>query len=161
MKKLISLELEGLPPTVNNMYRNVGHRRYKTLRSKKYQERVTELLSQEWKKKKPCRKAIEFRIKFRTKDRRKWDIDNRVKALQDCLSMAGIIKDDSQIEVLHVEREKGNKTTTYIEVISDDISEGVSGGTKTMEDKQQSREKANKAVWRRRKSARTLREDTK
>lgn len=148
MKKLISLELEGLPPTVNSMYRNVGCRRYKTLKSKKYQERVTELLSQEWKKKKPCRKAIEFRIKFRTKDRRHWDIDNRVKALQDCLSMAGIIKDDSQIEVLHVEREKGNRTTTYIEVISDDKSEGLSERTEALEREVQSRRNANKAVRR-------------
>ena len=37
--------------------------------------------------------------------RRRWDLVNRVKAVQDCLQMAGIIKDDSQITELVVRRD--------------------------------------------------------
>lgn len=116
MKKLISMELEGLPPTVNHLYRTYRNRRYKTAKAHTYQETVSHRLRCEWGYKPPCKESIEVRITFITKDKRRWDIDNRVKALQDCLSMAGIIKDDKQVNILHVERHAGNKTVTYLDV---------------------------------------------
>jgi Holliday junction resolvase RusA-like endonuclease len=60
--------------------------------------------------------AIELRIKLISSDRRKWDIDNRVKALQDCLELGGVVKNDTQVEILHVEREYGERSATYIEI---------------------------------------------
>lgn len=116
MQKIISLELEGLPPTVNHIYRTYRNRRYKTAKAQAYQEGVTQRLRSEWNCKPPCIDTIEVRITFITNDKRKWDIDNRVKALQDCLSMAGIIKDDKQVNILHVERHAGPKTATYLDV---------------------------------------------
>ena len=116
MKKIITLELEGLPPTVNHLYRTYRNRRYKTAKAQAYQERVARKLRSEWQYKAPCIEPIELRITFITKDRRRWDIDNRVKALQDCLSLAGIIKDDKQVNILHVERHAGKKTATYVDV---------------------------------------------
>ena len=89
MSTLLELELLGLPPTLNQMYRNRGHYRYKT-------------------------GAVSLSVKLMTKDKRRWDIDNRVKALQDCLSIGGVIEDDSQIDELHVKRERREKTATYI-----------------------------------------------
>lgn len=126
MKILVKMEIEGLPPTVNLLYRNSGHVRYKTASGRKYQEHVSALLRQQWRNRLPCEKPVEFRITFTSNDMRRWDIDNRVKALQDCLSMAGIIKDDRQVDILHVERKKGTDLNTYIEVIEIDTAERIS-----------------------------------
>jgi crossover junction endodeoxyribonuclease RusA len=38
------------------------------------------------------------------KDRRKSDIDNRIKSLLDALVQAGLFNDDSQVDELHVYR---------------------------------------------------------
>lgn len=116
MSVLISVELEGIPPTVNHLYRSYRNRRYKTAAGREYQEHVTEILRREWKNRPPVTSPVELRITFTTNDRRRWDVDNRVKALQDCLSMAGIIKDDRQVEILYVERKYGTKQQTYMEV---------------------------------------------
>lgn len=116
MSELITLELEGLPPTVNHLYRNFRGRRYKTTSGRKYQERTTTKIRRAWKNQSASKEPVELRIRFITSDRRRWDIDNRVKALQDCLSMAGVIEDDRQINILHVEREYGGKMATLIEV---------------------------------------------
>ena len=119
MRVLLSLEIEGLPPSVNQMYRTGRwSARYKKAETLRYQEGVTEHMRQHWRGKLACETPVELRITFTTSNRRRWDIDNRVKALQDCLSMAGVIKDDSQIETLHVERKSGSKDSTYIEVMS-------------------------------------------
>lgn len=116
MNELITLELEGLPPTVNLLYRNFRGRRYKTASGRKYQERTAALIRREWRGKPAYIEPVELRITFTTNDRRKWDVDNRVKALQDCLSLAGVIEDDRQINILHAERQQGKKTATLIEV---------------------------------------------
>lgn len=118
MNVLFSLEIEGLPPTANHLYRNFRHWRYKTAAGRKYQEEVSRLMLGAWKNQLPYEEPVELRITFTTNSRRKWDVDNRVKALQDCLSMAGVLKDDRQVEILHVERKYGIKNTTYIEVLS-------------------------------------------
>ena len=114
---LLKLQLEGLPPTVNHLYRTgrFGFR-YKTEKGWKYQEQISSLLAGKWQPRPPYSGDIEFRIEFTVKTRRKWDIDNRVKALQDCLNMANIIEDDSQVQILHVERHKGEADKTRLEI---------------------------------------------
>lgn len=127
MRVLISLEIDGLPPTVNQMYRTGRYSaRYKRTDTLKYQKYVTELLRSRWGKVPPYVLPIELRIILTACDHRKWDIDNRVKALQDCLSKAGIIADDSQVEILHVERNYGKKAATYIEVRVNDRTARIS-----------------------------------
>lgn len=37
-------------------------------------------------------------------DRRKWDLDNRIKSLQDALQVSGVYADDSQIDELRIVR---------------------------------------------------------
>ncbi len=53
-------------------------------------------------------------IRFAENTYRRWDIDNRIKPLLDCLEMSGILEDDSQIDHLSVTREKGSKRKTTI-----------------------------------------------
>lgn len=118
LQLLLRLELKGLPPTVNHLYRTSRKtgRRYKTSIGKLYQDYVTLMLSTLWGSRPAYTGAIELRIKLISSDRRKWDIDNRVKALQDCLELGGVVKNDTQVEILHVEREYGERSATYIEI---------------------------------------------
>ena len=126
MRVLISFELDGLPPTVNLLYRNFRGHRYKTPQGRAYQEQVAVLLRNRWEGQPPYELPIELRLIFTANNRRRWDIDNRVKALQDCLSLAGVLKDDRQVEILHVERKYGEKQGTYIEVRAIDTTTRIS-----------------------------------
>ena len=113
-KILLDITLEGLPPTVNHSYGYVGRRTYKTEECREYQLLTTLKLKAAYQGDTPYTDAVALSITFYSADRRRWDIDNRVKALQDCLNMAGVIKDDRQIEMLVVSREHGKKNSTRI-----------------------------------------------
>ena len=101
---LLRLELEGLPPTVNHMHINARGRRFRSQECIDYQDYVIADISRyrtnEW----PFSGRVALTLIFTALDRRRWDIDNRVKAIQDCLAMVGVIKDDSQIDELFVKR---------------------------------------------------------
>ena len=114
-KTLLQLEIPGLPPTVNQIYRTGQGRsfRYKTKKTNDWQQHVA-LLMTAARKVKEYSGLVILHITLETTDRKRWDLDNRVKALQDCLQMAGVIKDDSQIWELHVKRKLGEKTTTRV-----------------------------------------------
>ena len=117
MRKLLEVELRGLPPTLNHLYRTARNgTRYKTVMGKLYQDYATLLLRQEWHEQARYPGSVELRLTLTSGRRRKWDLDNRVKALQDCLELAGIIEDDAQIEVLHVERATGKSSSTRLEM---------------------------------------------
>jgi crossover junction endodeoxyribonuclease RusA len=47
---------------------------------------------------------LEMRVTFYFADRRRADVSNRLKALEDALTHAGAYLDDSQIDVIHAER---------------------------------------------------------
>ena len=112
---LLDLEIEGLPPTVNSMYRSMrSGQRYKTKECRDFQERTAELMRRSFTCPEPYTGRAALLIRFTVADRRRWDIDNRVKALQDCLITSGVLKDDCQIDTLHVERTHGLAPATYI-----------------------------------------------
>lgn len=118
-KKLFELEMKGLPPTVNHLYRTSkrGYR-YKTAMGKLYEDYISLNFMNIWHGRPAYDGPVELRVKLTASNRRRWDIDNRVKALQDGLMAGGVIEDDSQVEILHVEREYGKQATTYIEIYS-------------------------------------------
>lgn len=111
MTYLLSITLDGLPPTVNHLYRTGGRHRYKTAEGAAYQEATAaEMRAQ--REMLPARRCVgpylgpvALHIVMTSRTQRRWDLDNRVKAVQDCLQMAGIIKDDSQITELVVRRD--------------------------------------------------------
>ena len=116
-KILLSLELEGLPPTLNHMYRSTASgRRYKTVAGKEYQQLVSNAIMEKWSSRSTYTGAVGLRVLFETATRRRWDIDNRIKALQDCFSMAGVIADDRQIDELYVRRVYGRRDMTKMEL---------------------------------------------
>jgi Holliday junction resolvase RusA-like endonuclease len=115
MKILLEIELEGLPPTVNSMYRSKRNgQRYKRENCRAYQKQVTARMRECWQGAAPCTGRVELLIKYEVKDKRRWDIDNRLKALQDCLTSAGILKDDSQIDSLKIKRVPSDVSRTKI-----------------------------------------------
>ena len=108
---ILSLEFEGFPPTVNQMYRNTSRYtcRYKTPACRDFQNTIISLLKSQWNNKKTIASSVALFIEFFQKDKRHWDIDNRVKALQDCFQLAEIIQDDSQIDCLCIKRYHNSK----------------------------------------------------
>ena len=119
MNALLKCEISGLPPTLNHIYRSMkSGRRYKTAEGKEYQLQVSQTLASLWHAQPPYPGPVELRVNFITATSRKWDLDNRVKALQDCLMMGGVIQDDSQVQILHVERHSGKENQTQIELLS-------------------------------------------
>lgn len=129
MTYLLSITLDGLPPTINHLYRTGGRHRYKTPEGAAYQEATAaEMRAQ--REEMPARHCrgpylgpVALHIVMTARSRRRWDLDNRVKAVQDCLQMAGIIKDDSQITELIVRRDplpKLDRTTIKVMTRGDD-----------------------------------------
>lgn len=52
----------------------------------------------------PLLGRLEMRVMLYYRDRRRTDVDNRVKPLQDALTHAGAYRDDTQIDRIIVER---------------------------------------------------------
>ena len=112
---LLSLDFAGLPPSVNQMYRtSKGSKRYKKPEVSEWQEEIAALIRQAWSKTSPYTGEVEVHILFTVSSNRRWDVDNRLKALLDCLAYGGVIHDDSQIWGIVAARVKGETSTTKI-----------------------------------------------
>ena len=106
--------IDSLPPTVNNLYGHLRRTVYKKPEVRKWQNDTINLMRSIWNNKPALNSPLELFITFTAKDHRKWDIDNRIKPLQDCLERAGIILNDRLIEALHVRKIYGNANRTRI-----------------------------------------------
>ena len=114
MIELLRLEFEGLPPTVNMMYRGLHGHRYKTKKTLDFQTGVVLNLRLAWKNRPPYEGRVALYITFTAADHRRWDADNRIKALQDCFAKAGVIRDDAQVRKLDIERLDGDFNSTQV-----------------------------------------------
>ena len=125
MGRLLTLCFDGVPPTANSMYRNSGTHRYKRQEVTEWQDEIAGLMREQWNRnavtpgavEAPCCRSVEVQIEFTVKGRYRWDIDNRLKALLDCLEIGGILANDNQIDSLKVTRTRGNKDSTRIIVL--------------------------------------------
>ena len=115
MKKLLELEIDSLPPSVNSMYRtSFRTARYKRAEISRWQDDVSLKMRQEWNNPYPYDGKVQVHIVFTVENNRRWDIDNRLKALLDCFMEAEVIYDDSQIWGLFAERVKVERSSTQI-----------------------------------------------
>ena len=110
-----------LPPTVNHYIKSSGHRRYLSKEAIEFKKQVADYVA-EYRVPKLGDARLEMKIVIHFANKRKQDLDNRVKSLWDALggNGAGVIDDDSQIDVLFLERgaiKKGGGCLVYIDIL--------------------------------------------
>ena len=113
-RTLLHLEIPGLPPTVNHTYRTGKNFRYKVKEVRDWQEKITLLMRNAKTSKEIYGLPVSLSIIIQSGTKRRWDLDNRIKALQDCLAMAEIIKDDSQVWEIFVRRTLNEPESTWV-----------------------------------------------
>ena len=92
-----------LPPSVNHYWGSLGTRRFVSKAGKEFKLKVQEYVL-EYKVPKLGTARLQMTVTLHPRDKRKQDIDNRIKALWDALADAGVFDDDEQIDVLMVQR---------------------------------------------------------
>ena len=108
-----------LTPSVNHYWGTHGHRRYVSKAGVQFKEQVSDYVA-EYQVPKLGQARLEMQVTLYPKDRRKQDIDNRIKALWDALADAGVFDNDEQIDVLMVQRgeiKQGGGCLVYIQEI--------------------------------------------
>jgi len=115
-----------LPPSVNS-YRTIFRNRMNiSAAGRKYKAEVSDYVV-DYRVPKLGSARLEMKVVVYPRDRRKQDIDNRVKALWDALVDAGVFDDDEQIDILHLERgeiKKGGGVLVMIDIL-DKIKENT------------------------------------
>ena len=108
-----------LPPSVNHYWGQHGHRRYVSKAGVAFKQQVAEYVI-DYRVPKLGTARIAMTVVLFPKDRRKQDIDNRIKALWDALADAGVFDNDEQIDTLFIERgeiKKGGGCRVYIDIL--------------------------------------------
>lgn len=94
------------PPSVNTYYRRGAHATYMSKAGRKFKTDVADIVSQS-KQSKVGAARIRINMVVWPRDRRKFDLDNRIKSVLDSLQDAGVFDDDEQIDEINIAR--GNK----------------------------------------------------
>ena len=104
-----------LPPTINSYWGFQGHRRFIAKEGQEFKATVNLIVKNQTIRFGSKRLVGAVELFFR--DRRKSDISNRLKALEDALVAAGLMDDDSQIDMWVVKRGlivKGGKCEVHL-----------------------------------------------
>ena len=102
MNQTIQLELP-YPPSVNSYWRANGHRRYISKEGVAFTNEVS-LIVKTQKPKTFGDKQVAISVMIHPRSKRKFDLDNTLKAILDALMKAGMYDDDSQIEYIEIAR---------------------------------------------------------
>lgn len=86
------------PPSVNHCYGHTRHGVHLSAKGRRFRERVVALLG----RREPLEGPLRMTVRLHPPDRRRRDLDNSLKALQDALQHGYFYHDDCQIHELHV-----------------------------------------------------------
>ena len=106
------------PPSVNSYWGFSGHRRFLTPKANEFKAQVAQIVSLH--KINLGKERLQIEITLHPTDKRIRDIDNSIKSCLDALVQAGAFADDSQIDVLIVQRGeiiKGGKAKINLQIL--------------------------------------------
>lgn len=113
-----------IAPTINHYYGQSGHRKFIRPAGLKFRQEVAEIVAD------AGHPTIEGRVwlfvTVSPANKRRQDIDNRAKPLQDALTHAGVWLDDSQVDLLLLYRQpviKGGRMQVIIMEVEDGIEQ--------------------------------------
>ena len=113
------------PPALNHYYRNFRGRTVISKAGREYKIKVAEIVADGGKK---IEGRLSMVVKLFAPTRRKYDLDGRLKALQDAMQDAGVFEDDEQIDeitVLRGEVEKGGRCVVVLNRMSTEAKDHV------------------------------------
>lgn len=114
---LVSVTVAGIPESVNHIWRGSrGGRHYKTAKAKDFEFLLTTVLRSAYKGKPAYDGQVRLCLTIIRKTKRRYDLDNRIKSAQDCLTPAGIILDDCQVVEIYARKECGSEDSTTVSV---------------------------------------------
>ena len=102
MKPTVRYELP-YPPGVNNYWHTSGKRRYISPAGKKFTEDVAKNVYEQGYKR-FGNKSLGISVMIHPRSKRRFDLDNTLKAILDALMKAGCYDDDSQFEYIEIAR---------------------------------------------------------
>ena len=111
------------PPSVNTYYRKFRNIMVLSEKGRLFKEAVQDYVIEN-RVPKLGNKRLEVTIWLYPRDKRVTDLDNRLKAVLDALQDAGVYDDDSQIDVLMIQRGKivkGGSVTVMLETLENEL----------------------------------------
>jgi crossover junction endodeoxyribonuclease RusA len=108
------------PPSVNTYYRRSGHHIHISEKGQQFKQAVTDIIA-EYHHEKFNMLRLKVHIDYYPPTKRATDIDNRIKAVLDSLTEAGLWLDDEQVDELSIKRMpiyKGGKIVVTVESLN-------------------------------------------
>jgi crossover junction endodeoxyribonuclease RusA len=87
------------PPSINTVYTVHRNRKIMSAKGRDYKYEVSQLLGKD---REPYKGPISCTYRFYRGDRRKYDVSNYVKVIEDCITDANYWVDDSQVVEMHI-----------------------------------------------------------
>ena len=102
LNEMIDIELP-FPPSGNHFWKHSGSSHYITAKGEKYLRQIQWIIASKGMRYK-LSKRLEVEVIFFPPNKRRFDLDNMIKVLNDCLTKSGVWEDDSLIDMLHLIR---------------------------------------------------------
>ena len=106
------------PPSLNHMYPTVRGRRVLSSAGQRFKASVVALVLAQGRPAKPLAGRLRVEVHVYPPDRRRRDLSNLIKAVEDSLTAAGVWVDDEQVDHLTVVRREvvaGGKVEVHVE----------------------------------------------
>ena len=115
MPELVCVTVAGIPESVNHIWRGTrGGKHYKTAKARDFESLLITALRKQHSGRPVYDGAVRLVMVIGRKTRRRYDLDNRIKSVQDCLAPAGIIADDSQVVEISARKILAEEDTTTV-----------------------------------------------